>query len=403
MQIVEINMVSVGSTGKIMFQIADSAREQGHTVQTYSTHVYSTKYTKLPPAPKGHRYYGSYFENFIHSLLAHCFGTNGAHSKFATRRLIWQLKKLKPDVIHLHNVHAFCLSLPVLLRYIKKNNIRTIWTLHDCWTFTGHCTYFDMVGCDRWKTGCYNCPQYNTEYLKTWRDGSKKMYARKKKWLTGVKDMTLVTPSKWLAGLVSQSFLREYPVQVINNGIDLSIFKPTESNFREKYHCEDKFIVLGVAFGWGKRKGLDVFIELAKRLDERYQIVLLGTNETVEEQFSSNVICIRQTQNQTELAEIYTAADVFANPTREDNFPTVNMEALACGTPVITFKTGGSPEAIDETCGIVVEEDDIDEMQKKIEYICIKKPFSQEACVKRAQCFNKSDKFNEYVALYEEK
>ena len=203
--------------------------------------------------------------------------------------------------------------------------------------------------------------------------------------------------------MVSQSFLREYPVQVINNGIDLSIFKPTESNFREKYHCEDKFIVLGVAFGWGKRKGLDVFIELAKHLDERYQIVLVGTNETVEEQFSSSVICIRQTQNQMELAEIYTAADVFANPTREDNFPTVNMEALACGTPVITFKTGGSPEAIDETCGIVIEEDDIEEMRKKIEYICIKKPFSQEACVKRAQCFNKSDKFNEYVALYEEK
>ena len=181
------------------------------------------------------------------------------------------------------------------------------------------------------------------------------MYQLKKKWFTGVENMTLVTPSEWLAGLVKQSFLKDYPIRVINNGIDLEVFKPTPSNFRETYGCGDKKIVLGVAFGWGERKGLDVFLDFAKRLDsERYQIVLVGTDENVDKQLPNTVISIHRTQNQTELAKIYTAADVFVNPTREEVFGLVNIEALACGTPGVTFNTGGSPECYDATCGSVV-------------------------------------------------
>ena len=303
-------------------------------------------------------------------------------------------------MIHLHNLHGWYINFPLLFKYIKKNNIRVIWTLHDCWTFTGHCPHFDMIGCEKWKTGCYQCPQIG-EYPASYADISKWMYKHKKQWFTGVEDMTLVTPSEWLANLTRQSFLKDYPVKVINNGIDLSIFKPTESDFRKKYDLEDKFILLGVAFGWGKRKGLDVFIELSKRLDERYQIVLVGTDENVDKQLPKNIISIYRTQNQTELAEIYTAADLFVNPTREENFPTVNIESLACGTPIVTFRTGGSPEIIDESCGVVVEKDDIDGMQKEIERIYEKRPFGQEDCVKRAQNFDMNDKFAEYVELYE--
>lgn len=399
MRIVEINMCLNGSTGKIMLQIADCAREKGDDVRTYSTQAFSKRYRKLPPAPMGHKYYGSYIESGIHFVCAHFFGFNGCYSWFATKRLIHQLKKYKPDVLHLHNLHNYCINFPLLFKYIKKNNIRVIWTLHDCWTFTGHCPHFDMIGCEKWKTGCYQCPQYK-DYPKSYVDRSKAMYKLKKRWFTGVKDMTIVTPSQWLADLAKQSFLSEYPVKVINNGIDLSIFQPTDSDFRAKYNLNGKFILLGVAFAWGTRKGLDVFIELSKRLPSDYQIVLVGTDDRIDQQLPENIISIHRTQNQTELAQIYTAADLFVNPTREDNYPTVNMEALACGTPVLTFKTGGSPEMLDETCGSVVEKDDTDALYEEILRIRAEEPYSKAACLEKAKQFDMYDKFAEYVELY---
>jgi glycosyltransferase involved in cell wall biosynthesis len=227
------------------------------------------------------------------------------------------------------------------------------------------------------------------------------MWNHKRKWFTGIKNCTIVTPSRWLADLIKQSYLKNYPVKVINNGIDLSVFKPTGSEFRKKNGLDGKMVVLGVASGWGGRKGLDVFIELARRLPDDYRIVLVGTTDNVDKDLPSNIISIHRTQNQNGLAEIYTAADVFANPTREDTFPTVNMESLACGTPVVTFRTGGSPEIIDETCGSVVDCDDIDAMETEIRRVCKEKPYSVEACLARAKNFDMNERFDEYVKLYQ--
>ena len=209
-----------------------------------------------------------------------------------------------------------------------------------------------------------------------------------------------MTPSQWLADQVKQSFLKDYPVKVIHNGIDLSIFKPTTNDFRKRYNCEDKKIVLGVSMGWDIKKGLDVFVELASRLPDDYQIVLVGGNEHTDQQLPSNVISIHRTQNQQELAEIYTAADVFANLTREEVLGLVNIEALACGTPVITFDAGGSPECIDESCGIVVPCDDIESIEKCIRQVCEKKTFSKEACIARARCFDQSERYSAYLDVY---
>ena len=219
-----------------------------------------------------------------------------------------------------------------------------------------------------------------------------------------MKNLTIVTPSQWLADLVKQSFLKDYPIKVIHNGIDLTVFKPTPSDFRKKYGIpENKFILLGVAFGWGARKGLDVFIELAHRLNkEKFQIVLVGTDNNVDKQLPQEIISIHRTQNQAELAEIYSAADLFVNPTREENYPTVNMEAIACGTPVVTFRTGGSPEILTERTGSIVDCDDIDALQKEIERICETKPFSKEDCITRAKEFDENVRFKEYLELYKE-
>ena len=403
MKIAEINMTHVGSTGKIMLQIAQCARARGHEVRTFSAPAFSFWHrNELPDhqAIDGHTYFGSYFSRGVHTALGILLGANGLCSIAATIKLIRELKKFSPDVLHLHNLHAFCINFPLLFRYIKKERIRVVWTLHDCWTFTGHCPHFERIGCAKWKTGCFDCPQYK-DYPYSKVDNSRIMYKWKKKWFTGVEDLTIVTPSKWLANLVKQSYLAQYPVEVIHNGIDLQIFKPTPSDFRRKYQCEDKFIILGVADVWGEKKGLDVFVRLAEELSAKYQIVLVGTTDLIDQQLPPNIISIHRTYNQQALAEIYTAADLFVNPTREDTFPTINMEALACGTPVITFDTGGSPEAIDKTCGTVVPKDDIAMLRNVVEHSLKEKLFSREQCIIRAQQFSNVKSFQQYVALYE--
>lgn len=397
MKTVLINSCNFGSTGNIMLEIAETAENGGYTAAV----CYPQSRDNSRKQKEKDFVIGTRFSRNIHLQLAGITGLNGCFSYFSTLKLLKKLDKVKPDIIHLHNLHNCYINLSMLFKYIKKHNIKTVWTLHDCWAFTGHCPHFDMIGCDKWKTGCYSCPQYK-EYPKSLFDNSKYMYRLKKKWFTDIKDMTIVTPSEWLASLVKESYLKDYPVKVINNGIDLNVFKPTESDFRKKYALENKYIVLGVAFGWGRRKGLDVFIELEKRFDkEKYKIVLVGTDDNIDKLLPDNIISIHRTQNQTELAKIYSAADVFANPTREENYPTVNMEALACGTPVVTFNTGGSPEMLDETCGAAVAKDDNDAMYNEIIRICETKPYSMEACIKKAKGFDKNEKFGEYIRLYE--
>lgn len=398
MKFVEINAVPYGSTGRIMFSIADLLEEKGHEV--LCTSGFSWVKTQRP----NHVITSGLFFKSLHIALGTITGMNGCFSVIPTIQLIRRLRKIRPDVIHLHNLHGSYLNLGMLFSYIKKQKIRVMWTLHDCWSFTGQCPHFTMVRCDKWKTGCYHCPQYR-EYPATIVDQTKIMWKLKKKWFTGVEDMTIITPSRWLADLVKESYLKDYPVRVIHNGINLEIFKPTPSDIRKKLciekakNGEKKYLILGVALGWGERKGLDVFIKLSKRLPYEYQIVLVGTDENVDAKLPDNIISIHRTQNQTELAKIYTAADLFVNPTREDNYPTVNLEARACGTPVLTFRTGGSPECIDEHCGCVVECDDVDALEREIIRICEKKPYSKEACTERAKAFDMNDRFMEYIQI----
>ena len=378
-----------------MLQIARTARAAGHEAKTFS------KKWKQNPVIDGHHYIGTIGENLLHRLAAPLVSADGVFSLLATAKLICELKSFAPDVIHLHNLHGWYLNYGMLFRYIKEKDIRVVWTLHDCWAFTGQCPHFEMAGCEKWKTGCHYCPQYR-EYPETVFDRTHVMWRKKREWFTGVKGMTIVTPSWWLADLVRRSFLQEYPVRVIHNGIDLEIFRPTPGNFKEKHGIpENVHIVLGVASVWGCRKGLDVFIELAKCLDENYRIVLVGTDRQVDKQLPSNVISIHRTYDQQELAEIYTVADVFVNPTREETLGLVNIEALACGTPVITFNTGGSPECIDDTCGCVVNKEDIAALEQKLRWVCAEKPFALESCIQRAKSFNMRHRFEEYIKLYE--
>ena len=390
MIIAQINATcGAGSTGKICISVSELLSENG--VENYI--FYSSGSSDYPLGIK----YANEIAIKMQTLVSRISGNYGFEARSITERLIKELERISPNIIHIHNIHSHSCNLEILFNYIRKNNIKTYWTFHDCWAFTAYCPYFDIFECDKWKTGCKKCPQI--KQYSWFFDRSEYLYNKKKSVIKGT-DLTIITPSQWLAGLVKESFFKDYPVKVINNGIDLNVFKPTDSDFRKKHNCENKYILLGIAFGWGKRKGLDVFCELAKRLDnKRYQIVLVGTNDDVDKLLPKNIISIHRTQNQQELAEIYTAADLFVNPTREENYPTVNMEAIACGTPVVTFNTGGSPEMLDSTCGTVVKKNDIDGIYNEIKRVCETQPYSKDDCLKRAESFDKNLRFTEYLNL----
>lgn len=392
MKVVEINSVDKGSTGKIMLSIAQEVRATGDEAYTFS------ELRKEKIAPPGHRYFGKRLENAHHRLCSVLTGISGTGSRRGTKELIEQIKQINPDVLHLHNLHGWYINIPMLFDFIKENKIKTIWTLHDCWGFTAQCSHFTIEKCEKWKTGCYSCPRYWI-YPYTWVDQTRKMWTLKKQWLTGVEDLTIITPSRWLATLVKQSFLGDYPVKVINNGINTSLFKPRKCDFREQYGLENKKIVLGVASGWNDRKGLDVFVELSKRLHETYQIVLVGVSKKVKEGLPKNIICISHTQKQEELAALYTTADVFVNPTREENYPTVNMESVSCGTPVVTFDTGGSKEMLNEKVGSVVPTGDIDQLESEILRLCHRE-LNKDDFEAVAMDYDEKRRFEEYVILY---
>lgn len=398
MCIVQINGGAKGSTGKIMMGIAEVARAQGHEVMCASP---ITTTNRDAGEDCGYYRIGTFNSRRLNVALARITGFNGCFAWFETYKLLKKIDEFKPDIIHLHNLHDSYINLPMLFSYIKKHEIPVVWTLHDCWAFTGQCPHFTIVKCDKWKVGCHNCPQYK-EYPASLYDNTKKTWQLKKKWFTGVKNMTIVTPSEWLAGLARESYLKQYPIEVINNGIDLNVFKPTHSNFRERYEIpSEKHIILGVSFAWGYRKGLDCFVEMAEKLGEQHQIVLVGTDDEIDKNLPQNIISIHRTQNQKELAEVYSAADVFVMPTREENYPTVNMEAIACGTPVVTFDTGGSPEMLDDKTGVVVEANDIEATKKAIKDICEKKRCNdEEYIVAYSKNFDMKKRFAEYIELY---
>lgn len=393
-KIVGINSLGYGSPAVIMNNILYTAKAK------LGAEVYS--------------FYGAWGKKNNQSMC-HCFGykiesviakglsmlTGYQHiwCVVSTKQLLKQLDIIKPDIIHLHNLHLWNINVPMLFNYIKQNNIKVVWTLHDCWSFTGQCPYFSEINCDKWKNQCGECPQLK-RYPATYIDHTKQMFELKKDWFLGVDNLTIVSPSQWLKGLVSESFLKGYPAICINNGIDMNVFQPLKSNIRYKYKLNSKHIILGVSLEWGYRKGLDVFLKLSEILNDNFKIVLVGIDKDLEKNIPSSIVCIERTQNQHELAEIYSAADVFINPTREDNFPTVNIEALACGTPVITSSSGGSSEMIDETCGFSVNVSDIPGIVRCIENIVYKEAIDRKKCREHAMLYNANTKFEEYIELY---
>src|SRR5690554_947106 len=388
MKILQINtVVNSGSTGRIAEEIGLEVMSQGY--ESYIAYGRGKRPSKSNLIKIGNKK-----DVYLHGIRTLLFDQHGLGSKGATQSLLENIKLIDPDVIHLHNIHGYYLNYQILFDYIKAQNIPVVWTFHDCWPFTGHCAHFG--DCTKWKTQCKNCPCSN-KYPKSFVNRSFKNFNDKKEAFQGVENLTIITPSNWLKNLVKQSFLKDYKVQVINNGIDLEVFQPPEVKVNEK-------IIIGVANVWPKSKGLDDLVKLREILDTEIQIVLIGLSEGQIKSLPKNMVGISRTENIEELAAWYRKATVFVNPTYLDNFPTTNLEALACGTPVITYKTGGSPESINNTIGEVVEQGNLELLKKAVERFIDKENIQDlmDACRNHAiQYFDKDERFQEYVNLYE--
>lgn len=360
MRVLIINSVcGIRSTGRICTDIAAKYMADGHEVKiAYGRETVPQEFQPIAVP------IGSKTGTYVNALKARLLDNEGFNAKKSTKAFLKWAEEYDPDLLWLHNLHGYYINLEMLFSWIKSRpQMEVKWTLHDCWAFTGHCTHFAFAGCDRWQTGCHGCSQ-TKQYPAAYISNCSKNYRKKQQILPGVEKMTLITPSRWLAGLVGQSFLKEYPIEVCYNTIDRSVFKPTEGNFREKHGLQEKKMILGVASTWSERKGLLDFIELAGRLPETYRIVLVGVSEAQKRLLPENVLGITRTESPAELAQIYTAADVFVNLTYEDTYPTVNLEAQACGTPCITYRTGGSVESVPEDC--VAEQSDLEGVVQKI-------------------------------------
>ncbi len=385
-KLLQINICSnVLSTGKICEDIAKVAISNG-----WESYI---GYGRMAKPGVSHEFrIGSNLETYEHYIEHRLLDREGLASRYATKRLIQTVKKIKPDIIHLHNIHDHYLNYPLLFRYLALLDTPVVWTQHDCWAFTGGCMYFDMSDCEQWKSGCLNCKEMRALLC----NKAAYQFEKKKALLNNIKNLTFIPVSDWLHGLLKQSVQQSRPIVTIHNGVDLTRFRPMDRTNNKL----SKFKILGVAAIWDARKGLADFVELRSKLSEDYEITLVGLTPKQISSLPKGIKGIQRTQNVEELVQLYSDTDVFLNPTFSDNFPTTNIEALACGTPVITYRTGGSPEAIDEKTGIVVEQGDVNGLAEAIMKLKAS-PLSAEDCRKRAEeHFDKNKCFEKYIELY---
>lgn len=373
-----------GSTGKIADQIGLCAMSHGWDSYIAYGRMMNPSKNKLIKI-------GSFLDVYEH-YAEHCFFDNeGLASRCATKNFLVRLDEIKPDIVHLHNIHDHYINYSLLFSYLIEKKISVVWTQHDCWAFTGGCMYYDSKNCNKWKTGCKNCPEYRA-FLS---DKTEKQYCLKKTLFNQISNFTLVPVSCWLEKSLRESFLKGSSIMTIHNGINLDQFLPISPKVRD-----GKFRILGCASVWSKRKGLEDFMKLRLILPSNFKIILVGLSTKQIRELPSGIIGIARTNSVEELASLYSSADVFVNPTYSDNFPTTNLEALACGTPVITYCTGGSPEAVDEKTGIVIEQGNISALAAAILQMK-ERPFSSLDCRRRVEtCFDKNKCFEKYIKLY---
>lgn len=383
------------STGKIMRTLGELAQAAG-----WESYVaYSRARDGVPPHSSLLVPVGNKADLLLHWVATRLFDAHGLASRLATRRFVARLRELNPDVIHIHNIHGYFLNYKILSRALAQMGKPVVWTVHDCWLYTGHCYHYASAGCERWKTGCHHCPQKKAFPASRLLDRSRRNWEDKKKAFCSIPGLTLVTVSRWMKGEIARSFLGGVRCEVIHNGIDLDTFRPSPS--AETALAYGTYY-LAVASIWLPEKGLQDLEKLSSVLDADERLVVVGKRPS-RHRFPRNVVCLERTADAAALAALYTEAVALVNPTWQDNYPTVNMEAIACGTPVVSYRTGGSPESITPQTGRVVEQGDVEGLAEALHAIRRQgKEHFSEACRSYALAhFRAQDRFNDYIQLYE--
>ncbi|MEM8763850.1 MAG: glycosyltransferase [Bacteroidota bacterium] len=397
--LLQINVeANYGSTGRIASEIGDLAMAKG-----WDSHI---AFGRLMKDTNSTTYrIGTPLGIYHHVAYSRLLGKHGLASTNDTQKLISYIEEIQPTIIHLHNLHGYYLNYEILFGYLNSLHIPVVWTLHDCWSFTGHCTHYEDVGCYKWEKECSSCPQ-KREYPTSWLiDSSKNSYQRKKKWFGNHPNLHVVTVSNWLNQEVSRSFLANHNRTTIHNGIDTSVFKCSKSQaLRTQFNLENKYIILGVASVWSEKKGLGDFITLSKTLEEDETLVLIGLKEEQIKNLPKNIIGIQRTANLEELVAWYSTANLYLNLSVEESFGMTTAEALACGTPVVVYNSTACPEMVTPKTGRVVPKKDIEAVRSAIHEIKIdfnESHYAQcrEYVVKR---FDKNERYEEYLSLYEQ-
>lgn len=402
MRLVQINPVLrvSTSTGRIMQEIGDLAMANGwECYAAYSQGRDGLMPTRMHPLPVGDK-----LSTAFHGLETRLFDRHGLASRHATKEFISRLKEIKPDIIHIHNIHGYFLNYPLFFRYLSESGVKVVWTVHDCWLYTGHCYYYSFAGCDRWKSGCGNCPQ-RTNFPKSWIiDRSAGNFKDKQKAFTSLRkeNFMIVPVSQWMRDEMAHSFLKDYNFRVIHNGIDTNVFSPQTT--LSKFKIQNSKLYLALASIWLREKGLYDIIEMSKLLNPDERIVMVGVDDKTARILPENITAIRRTANVDELARLYSDATAFLNPTWQDNYPTVNLEAISCGTPVVTYRTGGSIEAITPETGRIVDQGDIRGMLEAAREIAgLGEEHFRMPCRNYALAnFRKEDRYADYLKLYNE-
>jgi len=400
MKLLQINTTLISSaTGNIAYQIGQLSVANGD--ESYI--AFSGRYPKNKKIINSIRV-GSILDFYWHALITRVFDRHGFGSIRATKKLIKKIDVIKPDIVHIHNIHGYYLNIEVLFSYLAASQIPVVWTLHDCWSLTGHCDHFEYVGCNKWQTACHTCPQKTLYPASLMVDNSQANYVNKNRLFNSIDNLTLVPVSNWLNSNLKKSFLKKHPSKVIHNGVDLEVFKPSSKNVLVKnFSLNKKFILLGVASIWTEKKGFNDFIKLSKGLDDNFVIFLVGVSQKMKKKLPKNIISINRTSNKRELANIYSSADLYLNLTFEDSYPTTNLESIACGTPVITYKTGGSIESVGQDAGFIVNQGDIDSLVEIIQAVrsgilpMISSDDLRSIAIKK---FDKNINFEKYIYLY---
>lgn len=390
MKVAFVNSVyGFGSTGKIIMSLCNCNKIEAKAF-----------YGRKEKINDDHSYkFNNLIGNINQAIQTYVFDNHGFSCTMATKKLIKELKNFQPDIIHLHNLHGYYINVEILFSYLKRNNIKVIWTLHDCWAFTGHCPHFEAINCFQWKNVCKKClitGKYPSSFNKL---NVNKNYIRKKEIFTSlpIDNLTIVTPSKWLKDCVEQSFLSKYRAIVINNGIDVSKFS------KQMIKENNKFRIIAVSSIWYKEKGLEDLKQLSNLLTSNMELVVIGLKRKQFVGFSTNTICLERTNNMEELINYYLSSDVFVNLTYEDTFPTVNIEAMACGLPILSYKSGGSTEMIDIDTGLIIDKYDINALYDAIVKLYkgyIK--FDRNKIIEHAKIYNEEKMYCKYLELYKE-